>query len=275
MAQTTSGAKLKYGAKHKFIIGAIPLVFCLLLAALTYRAYRQQRVNHDLITAVKRDNVSATRMALQHGADPNTRDNTPPANVWQTLRSLFVRRLDTDAQGATALNVAAQHLAIVDDDLVKRQAAIAAIVPLLLQAGADPNIADNTGEYPLMAAIMWASPVMVQCLLDHKANVNAQGFAGSTVLMMAASRNEENSDKVKLLLAHGANVNARMDNGTTALIYAAGTGEVNNLRLLLQHHADVRAKDKQGLTALQWAQRNQQMDAVRLLQREETAKRAK
>ena len=266
-------AQIRLGVKPRFIIVAIPLAFCLLLAVLTYRQYRQQRLDHDLIAAIKRNDVAATLADLRRGADPNVRDSRQSRGVWQILRRLFLHSRDDDEQSDTALIVAIHHLYLVQDPAVKRQAAISGIVPALLQAGADPNIRDESGEAPLMMTVMWEPPELIQCLLDHKANVNARGFAGSTPLMLAVPKDRDGS--VKLLLEHGAEVNARMDDGMTPLMVAAGTGAVNNMRLLLLHHADIHPRDKQGLTALQWAQHNNEHRAVQLLKSEQTAKHAK
>ena len=266
-------AQNRFRVKPRFIIVALPLVFCLLIAVLTYRQYRQQQLDHDLIAAIKRNDAAATLADLRRGADPNARDSAQSRGVWQILRRLFLHSRNNAEQGETALNVAIASLFIKDDSLVKPQAAIGKIVPALLQAGADPNVPDKDGDTPLLKTVMWEPPELIQCLLDHKANVNARGFAGSTALMSAATNDEDSS--VNLLLARGAEVNARADNGMTPLMVAAGTGAVNNIRLLLRYHADPTVRDKQGLTALQWAQRNNEHRAAQLLQSEQTAKHAK
>ncbi len=266
-------AQNRFIVKHRFIIVAIPLALCLLIAALTYRQYRQQQLDHDLIAAIKRNDVTAALAYLRRGADPNARDSAQSGNVWQILRRLFLHSHASAEQGEPALNIAVRNLTLVKKPAAKRQAAISGIVPALLRAGADPNVPDGNGDTPLLQTVMWEPPELIQCLLDHKANANARGFAGSTALMLAAPKDRDSS--VKLLLEHGAEINARADNGMTPLMYAAGTGAVNNMRLLLQHHADPTARDKQGLTAQQWAQRNSARRAVQLLNSEQTAKHAK
>ena len=55
-----------------------------------------------------------------------------------------------------------------------------ALVKLLLARGADPNIADDRGNTPLMEAVEGCDPEMVKILLAAKANMNAKNASGLT-----------------------------------------------------------------------------------------------
>jgi ankyrin repeat protein len=100
------------------------------------------------------------------------------------------------------------------------------VVRILIDAGADPNLADNKGKTPLI--------------------VNSQDL-----------------EIAKMLIAHGANVNARADDGFTPLVNA---GTVELTQLLLEHGADPFAKTEQGKTALDWARQMNQKDQAALLE---------
>ena len=100
------------------------------------------------------------------------------------------------------------------------------VVGLLLDNGADPNLARNDGKTPLIA-------------------------------------NSRDLDITKMLIAHRANVNAREKNGFTALINA---GTVELTRFLLQHGADPFAKTDRGETALDWAKQMNHKDKAALLE---------
>jgi uncharacterized protein len=79
----------------------------------------------------------------------------------------------------------------------------AAMIGVLLDAGADPNAADGNGTTPLMMASASGSVDSVKLLLDHKAQVNAKDAAhGQTALMFAASLNR--ADAIRMLMDHGA-----------------------------------------------------------------------
>ena len=131
------------------------------------------------------------------------------------------------------------------------------LAAMLLEHGADPNIADHTGMAALYAAVEWntlqwvqsrPAPIwrdtldgthLVSVLLKHGADPNARlkltppkisldpgatlNFgAGATPLMRAARTNDV--AVMRLLLEAGADANATLPDGTTVLMIAAGQG---------------------------------------------------
>jgi ankyrin repeat protein len=149
----------------------------------------------------------------------------------------------TDPDGTTALTLAVIN---AHYDLAAQ----------LLDAGADPNVADVTGMTPLYAAVDMQTldetpgrpapvpaerfgPLQLQeRLLAHGAKPDAAlsrpllervhnnpdgGLgAGATPLMRAARKGDLAS--MRILLSHGASVNARTARGATPLMYLAGFG---------------------------------------------------
>ena len=88
---------------------------------------------------------------------------------------------------------------------------------------------------PLMEASSGGFLDIVQLLLDHGAEVNAQSQAGNTALIYACCGGYE--DVVKLLLDYGALIEAHNENGHTPLMEAASGGHVNVAKLLLERGA--------------------------------------
>jgi ankyrin repeat protein len=123
-----------------------------------------------------------------------------------------------------------------------------------LQHGANPNApAPSAPPYHTIpiCAIHRGDPDIVQLLLDHGVDVNAELDAPSGTLLQAALSGEvSDSDIViiKLLLEYGADVNAKKANGWTALMSAAAQRNVEATKLLIEHGADVNAVAHDGRT---------------------------
>jgi ankyrin repeat protein len=103
---------------------------------------------------------------------------------------------------------------------------------LLLERGADPNIATFEGTTALMAA----------------AGVNwtvAQTYTESPQALI---------DAINICLEHGADVNAVNSMGVTAIIGAANRGSNDIIRLLHAKGARLDVVDKQGRSPLRWAE---------------------
>jgi len=136
------------------------------------------------------------------------------------------------------------------------------ITKLLLDAGANPNVADSDGGTPLIAAEAFiyrepwgvSSHLITKELLARGADPNARSKTGLTPLIAAAGQfNHDDPSFLQELIDAGADANAADESGKTALMAAAEKGHVSKVRFLLDKGADVNARDKSGKTALQYA----------------------
>lgn len=219
----------------------------------------------------KRDNppehiVEVIRRLLDQGADFNFAvDSQPPAhlavglNSPEVLRLLLAKKLNVtqaNAQGITPL----QALVLNRGDH--------ALIPLLVQAGADPSpplpaqftlmirhsnntTFDVAGSPPLHAAIASGQTAMAAALLDAGADVNAPrpGEFSPTALFTAIYANPP--DLVERVLQAKPNLAAtRTYEGSTALHVAASESPTNIVGLLLRAGAPVDALDAKGRTPL-------------------------
>jgi len=163
-----------------------------------------------------------------------------------------------------------------------REGALASL-QILAKAGADLNLTEPDGTNALVMALINAHYDAAALLLEAGANPNVADKYGRTALYAAIDMNTmepsvtrpapQDSDKTRPLdvarsaLAHGAKVDPLLlkptpgrglsDDpdlilraGATPFIRAAKTGDVAAMQLLLDHGADPRAVTKDGVTAL-------------------------
>jgi len=136
---------------------------------------------------------------------------------------------------------------------------------LLLEKGANPNIASINGQTPLMFAARAGNLEAMELLLAKKADPLAVDGNGAVALMGAAA--SRNAEAVKLLLEHGAGVNAKTKRNGTAISGAASRGAEDVVKLLLEEGAEVNIRDYQGHSPLLFAAMSESMSAatVRML----------
>eukprot|EP00658_Telonema_sp_P-2_P008034 TRINITY_DN13005_c0_g2_i5.p1 TRINITY_DN13005_c0_g2~~TRINITY_DN13005_c0_g2_i5.p1 ORF type:complete len:2524 (-),score=677.64 TRINITY_DN13005_c0_g2_i5:142-7713(-) len=109
-----------------------------------------------------------------------------------------------DAQGRSALHFAVQH---------NRAKSVRA----LLQAGANPNLADRHGCTPLMVAAYHGCTECAELLCRYRAAVNDQDNTGRSAAHWAVAYKWSCVEVVKVLLRYGASVSLADDNGHTPL----------------------------------------------------------
>jgi ankyrin repeat protein len=161
----------------------------------------------DIADAAMSRNMSAVRSLLQQKADVNV----------------------PQRDGTTAL-----HWAVRLDDVP--------LAELLVRSGARVTATNRFGVTPLSLACINANAAMIDVLLKAGADPNAPlSELGETPLMMAAKTG--NVEAVTVLLRHGAGVNSReTSRGHTALIWAATEGHSAVVKLLIDNGADVNAR---------------------------------
>jgi ankyrin repeat protein len=157
------------------------------------------------------------KLLLSHGANPNAQLKTP------TLYRAHTPGEPTLGDGATPLMRAAKN-------------GDAAAMRLLLENGADPELAQKNHTTALMLAAGLGRGLGVfakdyateaqmieglQVLLDRHVNLNATNDAGQTALHFAALSSD---NIVKLLAEHGATLDIRDKQGRTPLDFALGAG---------------------------------------------------
>ncbi len=164
----------------------------------------------------REDKFRLMKALLAKGANVNALTTRTPPRYGFTLFG---------QQQPTLIGVTPFFLATIVADLE--------VMKFLLAAGADPQIADNSGTTPLMMAAgrgrvenetrvtEAAALEATRLVLDLKLDPNAQNRSGDTALHSAALAGLDTV--VRLLVERGANVNAKTKAGKTPLALAEGT----------------------------------------------------
>lgn len=148
------------------------------------------------------------------------------------------------------------------------------IVQMLLDAGADINIAPYEGPPPSakrMSLVGLAAQTddlrMIDLVLDHGADINAMGDDGLTPLTEAIIRASASPDTIRHLIDRGADVNKPDAAGETPLMLACkyGFNPIGVIQPLLDHGAKVEGTDACGRTTLIWCAMDGDHDAIPLL----------
>ena len=194
----------------------------------------QTSTTKQLIDAIKKGDIESVTRLLEAGADPNARETR------YTLPSLRTR--DTGGKpypGDTPLIFAVFYENVP-------------IAELLLKKGANANGQGLYGRTALLEALDMLEPELTQLLLAHKANPNLADNRGETPLVGAASH-PDRVKHIELLLRAGADPNG--GSGMTPLQAAAETWEAGNVRTLLRGGAKVNFRRPGFGTALYYAER--------------------
>ncbi|KAF5247215.1 hypothetical protein FANTH_6472 [Fusarium anthophilum] len=169
--------------------------------------------NSPLMLASKNGHIDIARWLVSHDADVNRR-HKKESPIWLAL-----------SNGHTE------------------------IVELLLNAGADPNTHGIKDAPLLCVAVENGHEKVVKLLVEKGADVEAKSSFKMTLLHLAAMK-KGSVAIMQELLGHEADVNAQDSCGRTPLISAARFASIDEIRFLIRKGADVTGQDADGETCL-------------------------
>jgi len=245
-----------------------------------------------LMLAAREGNVDAARLLIRHGADVNARTRVGPTPD-------FVPPCKGTGCGSEGVGINRGGL----PDRGRRDAALGGMTPLLyasrdgladvagllVESGADLELAEANGIRPLLMSLLNGHLDVARILVEAGADRNADDFWGRTPLFAAVeyrdldmnNRDQDDPkdngidrapyfDFIVDLLERGVDVNARTREvwpqrrflyslgdvswvdftGQTAFLRAALSGDISVMRLLLEHGADPNLPTFAGTTPL-------------------------
>lgn len=173
-------------------------------------------LNAQLLVAARQSDVEGVKKSLARGALPNSRNR-------QGKTSLFMS-IEKDHMG---------------------------IFKMMLDGGADVNLASLEKVTPLIAASYAGNHRMVALLIEKGAKLEEEDRLHKSALVYAAGMGH--SKVVEQLVNAGALIDAAYIDGLTPLMWAAGQGHAETARFLVTKGANKSLKDERGLTALEMA----------------------
>jgi ankyrin repeat protein len=187
---------------------------------------------HAILRAANYGHVECVRALLDKGASADVVHGTPGFEYRGYTTAVFY---STPLQAACwgAVEQRTWGSSTISEEMVR----------MLLEAGADPNVAGARWFHPLNLAAYRGHDAIVCLLLEHGADASARGPVwGDNALQAAAIRNS--IPIARLLLEHGAEVD-----GSGALQAACGArypyeGNFEMVKLLLDHGADPNCKSE-------------------------------
>lgn len=235
-------------------------------------------------TIIKGPYIDIYRMLLENGASPN--QSLADHDSYKDKDNLFLQAISSGDKSLVALMLDhGANVNFVDPARIKLDTPLAyatkfagdtpAMVELLLERGADPNLVSDSESKPeirsplFSAAISSSHPRCVELLVDCGANVNWRRKTDEWSVLHAAY---DLPDTLSILLAHGADVNAVDEENWTTMALAARWNCTKSLEVLLSQEnpkADLEVQTQSGDvtngTALTLACENGQVDAAKVL----------
>jgi ankyrin repeat protein len=219
-----------------------------------------------LLMALTNNHLDTAKLLLENAAAPNAADwwgRTPLYATVEIRNRDYGRNNEHEIDRPAALEVIRMLLdrgANVNARTKEVPPGRRFVTPL-----GDLSWVDFTGQTPFLRAALAGDITVMRLLLEKGADPNIATFAGTTALMAAAGVNwmtgqtfteskEALMEAVQLCLDKGGDVNAKNSMGVTAVIGAANRGSDDILEFLVKKGARLDVKDKEGRTPLVWAE---------------------
>jgi ankyrin repeat protein len=219
-----------------------------------------------LLMAITNNHLAVAAFLLEKGAAPNAADWWGRTPLWATIemRDRDYGRNDEHEIDRPAAMALLKTLLDRGANVNARTKEVPPIRRFVTPLG-DLSWVDFTGQTPFLRAALAGDMDVMRLLLDKGADPNIATSAGTTALMAAAGVNwmggqtfteskEALMQAVQLCLDKGADVNAKNSMGVTAVIGAANRGSDDILEFLVKKGAKLDVKDNEGRTPLTWAE---------------------
>jgi uncharacterized protein len=223
-----------------------------------------------LLMALLNNQLGSARQLIDAGANVNAEDFYGRTPLWAVVeyRNLDMNNRIEDSPTTNNIDRAASMplIKLLLEKGANVNARTREVPPprKWLYALNDVSWVDYTGQTPFLRAAFSGDTTVMRLLLDDGADPNLATQGGTTALMAASGvgwvvqQTYTESmpsllEAIMICLAYKADVNAVNSMGLTALLGAANKGANDILKLLVANGARLDAVDKQGRDAYRWA----------------------
>ena len=139
------------------------------------------------------------------------------------------------------------------------------IIYMLIEKGANVNIAHHYEYTPLMLASILGDTKMASMIINNGADIDAiYGYYGETSLIFSIIYGH--IETASMLIERGADINLKVTlHKKNALMYAIEIGNKEMISMLIEKGIDINAQDYDGWTALMYASDKLNKDIVSIL----------
>ena len=184
----------------------------------------------------------------------NLKDNTPlisacwgpGSNNWEATVANYLLDKGANVNARNEIGATPLYFATKDFDLTQR----------LIAKGANVNIRAFGDYTPLHQAASSGNLKVAKLLIDHGADPNANGSAGTILHELIYRKLESGTEMAKLLLKGGAKINQKFSSGNTELHLAALNDYADIIPVLVKYGANINAINEYGHTPLYYAARH-------------------
>jgi len=214
-----------------------------------------------LLLAARWNSYMASRLLLEHGADPNIQASEGGSPLHYCVSKGFFEVSQFLIKIGCNINLRRKNGRTPLHDAIANSRVN--LVKLLLENNADSNIQDDEGNTPLHLSVCKGNFKISQLLIEAGCSINTRNKNGRTPLHYAVRIRQ--GDLVKLLLKNNADSNIQDAEGDTPLHLSFGKGNLEISQLLIKAGCNINTRNKNGRTPLHVAVLINDKDLVKLL----------
>ena len=234
------------------------------------------RANTPLYYAASSDNLPLIKVLIEAGADPDlggtsmttvydANGQNPQQIAFASGQPLLLNRINPEALSLLINAGANVNIRDASGQTPLHMVKDLAAAQLLIDAGADVNLQDDRGNTPLHGA---DNPALTKLLIGAGAIIDQKNNQGSTAFhkMFGPYRASSPSlSSVQMWIGAGLDINEQGGRGMTVLHGAADHGDPQIITAIIDAGADVNMQDNYGSTALHIAARRNNLQVVQML----------